>query len=582
MDIDSIILKHVLKNAYDYGKANPGAVVGKVINEFPDCKRDMKATMGKISRAVAEANALPKSELEARLSKFTFEKKEERGKTLELPDAVEGGVVTRFPPEPSGYLHIGHAKAAFLDYECAKTYGGKMLLRLDDTNPEKESQEYVDEIKKWLKWLGIEWSSESYTSDNIPKLYEYGKKLIAIGKAYVTTAPQDEISKMRTDGKPVLKERNASAEENLALFEKMLSGKIGEGGAVVLYKGDLSSQNTVMRDPALFRIIKKPHYRQGTKYAVWPSYDMDAPVMDSLEGVTHAMRSKEYELRDELYYSILRDLNLREPRLVGFSRLSIKNAPISKRLITPLVKEGRVSGWDDPRLPTLAGLKRRGIKKEAIRSFVLSFGLSKVESNPSWEKLLSENRKLVDPVAKRFFFVADPVELHVNGFPTELEGGEVEVRMHPKQEMGFRKVPVSGKLLISNSDVKQIKKGEMVRLKDLCNIKVTSIKSEFSSRDKLSEKTVYADFVSVEGQAEKKMQWVSGADGGHIGCDVLVPGDLLKDDGAVDPDSMKTIMGYCEPSCASLQEGEVVQFERFGFCVLDAKIGGRLVFIYTC
>lgn len=572
MDMDSIILKHALKNAHDYGKADPGAVAGKVINEFPDCKKDMKATMRKISGAVAEANALPKSELEARLSEFRFEKKEEKEKTLELPDAVEGKVVTRFPPEPSGYLHIGHAKAAFLDYGCAKAHGGKMLLRFDDTNPEKESQEYVDETRKWLSWLGIEWSSETYTSDNIPKLYECGKKLILMGKAYVTTAKQEEISKMRSDGKPMVKGRDAAPKENLALFEKMLSGGFGEGEAVVLYKGDLKAQNTVMRDPALFRIIKKPHYRQGNKYAVWPSYDMDAPVMDSIEGVTHAMRSKEYELRDELYHAILKDLGLRVPKLVEFSRLSIKNAPISKRLITPLVKEGRVSGWDDPRLPTLAGLKRRGMKKEAIRGFVLSFGLSKVESNPSWEKLLSENRKLVDPLAKRFFFVADPVELHVKDLPAELEGGDVEVRMHPKQDIGFRKIPVSGKLLIAKADADALSKGETVRLKDLCNIRITA----------KSAKGVSADFVSSEGQAEKKMQWVSGAKDGSLECDVLVPGDLLKDDETVDPDSLKTVKGRCEPSCASLPEGEVVQFERFGFCVLDAKSRGRLVFIYTC
>ncbi|MDD5337610.1 MAG: glutamate--tRNA ligase family protein, partial [Candidatus ainarchaeum sp.] len=353
MSLTETIRKHALKNAFDFGKPNPGAIAGKVIAEFPDAKKDMKETMRLIGEAVAEVSKLRKDEIEHKLKSYTFAEKKEEEKKLALPNAEFGKVVTRFPPEPSGYPHIGHAKAAFLDYGCAKEYGGKMILRFDDTNPEKESQEYVDAIKEGLEWLGIEWDSESYSSDKMKLFYECAEKLMEKDAVYVCTCAQEQVSEGRTTGKACAC-KTLEKSETLARWKKMHSGyKPGE--AIVRLKGDLSAQNTVMRDPTLFRIISAEHYRQGKNYSVWPTYDFDAPIMDSMEGVTHAMRTKEYELRDELYFLLIKLLGLRVPDLVEFSRLSIKNAPIGKRFITPLVKEGKVMGWDDPRLPTLKG-----------------------------------------------------------------------------------------------------------------------------------------------------------------------------------------------------------------------------------
>ncbi len=557
--LNSIIRKHVLKNIADYGKANPGSIIGKVIGEYPECKSDVKGTMGKISAEIERASKLTTEELEAEMSEFEYIVKEEKEKTITLPNAEPGKVVTRFPPEPSGYPHIGHAKAAWLDYEAAVNYDGKMLLRFDDTNPEKESAEYVDAIKDGLAWLGIKWASESYTSDNMDEIYKAAEKLIADGNAYVSTSAKEQLSESRTNSKP-LPERALAPEEHLSRWKKMLSGEYKQGEALLLFKGNLESKNTVMRDPALARIIEKEHYRQGRKYIVWPSYDLSVVVMDHLEGLTHPMRSKEYELRDELYARLFELLGWKTPTMVPFSRLAIKNAPISKRLITPLVTDEKVMGWDDPRLPTVSGLKRRGLLAEAIKQFVLYFGLSRTESEPDWEVLLSFNRKLLDKEAPHYFFVPEPVKIEISGF----EDKEIELSMHPKKDLGTRKINASGTIYIPKSDAEKLEEGEIFRLKDLCNVKLVS-KGE-----------TYSCELSEDGMVPKKLQWVSGD---HIECEVLVPKDLLKD-GEFNPDSLGSVKGFCEKSVKDLDPDSIIQFERFGFCRLDGK--EPLTFIFSC
>ncbi|MBU0527814.1 glutamate--tRNA ligase [Candidatus Micrarchaeota archaeon] len=557
--LNSIIRKHVLKNIADYGKANPGSIIGKVIGEYPDCKTDVKGTMGKISAEIGRASKLSKEELEQEMSEFEYLVKEEKEKTITLQNAEAGAVVTRFPPEPSGYPHIGHAKAAWLDYEAAANYDGKMLLRFDDTNPEKESAEYVDAIKSGLTWLGIKWASESYTSDNMDELYKAAEKLIAGGNAYVSTSPKEKLSDSRTNSKP-LPERNLSPEENLDRWKKMLSGEYKQGEALLLFKGNLESKNTVMRDPALARIIEKEHYRQGTKYIVWPSYDLSVVVMDHLEGLTHPMRSKEYELRDELYAKLFELLGWETPTMVPFSRLAIKNAPISKRLITPLVTNGKVMGWDDPRLPTVSGLKRRGLLAEAIKQFVLYFGLSRTESEPDWEVLLAFNRKLLDKEAPHYFFVPDPVKIEISG----LENKEIELSMHPKKDLGMRRLNAGSTVYIPKADAEKLETGEVFRLKDLCNVKL------------ISKGETYSCELSEDGMVPKKLQWVPDD---HLECEVLIPKDLLKD-GEFNPDSLEVVKGFCEKSVENLAPDSIIQFERFGFCRLDKK--DPLTFIFSC
>jgi len=563
MKLEDIIRKHALKNAFDYDKADIGSVTGKTINDYPDAKKDMKETMKLINSIVSEVNGLTRIEIEKRMEKYTYEKKEEKEKILELPNTENVEVITRFPPEPSGYPHIGHAKAAWLNFEAARVYEGKMLLRFDDTNPEKENLEYVKAIKKGLEWLGIKWSKETYTSDNIPEIYDAVETLIKKHKVYVCTCSQDVISENRQNGKECMC-RNIVVDEILARWKDMIAGAYKPGDAVVRFKGDMKSQNTVMLDPTLARIMTAEHYRQGKRFRVWPSYDLAVVFMDNAEKVTHPMRSKEYELRNELYYALFDALDYERPTLIEFSRLAIKNAPISKRLITPLVKDKKVLGWDDPRLPTLEGLKRRGILPEAIANFVLSLGLSKSESEPDWELLLSENRKFLDPESKHYFFVGNPAPLIVKKLKKK-----VKMPIHPKKDMGFREFEVTEKVYISGNDAKDLKEGEVFRLKDLCNVKLL----------KKYEKELLGELVEDE-MVPKKIQWVS--DDWKLKCTVIIPHDLLDEKGIYVPTSLEITEGFCEKTAGSLKPGDIIQFERFGFCRFDRKEKDGFHFVLSC
>lgn len=562
MDMKEGIRKHALKNASDYGKADPRAIVGKLIAEFPDAKKDLQKTMGEIEKVVSEVNALSKEEIEKEIKKYLYEEKAGGKKSITLPNAEKGKVVTRFPPEPSGYPHIGHAKAAFLDNEAAREYNGKFVLRFDDTNPEKEKEEYVNAIKDGLTWLGIRWDEESYVSDSMPKLYEFARKMIEEGNAYVCTCRGEEIKGNRTEGKECGCRENEPS-KNIELWEKMLGRGFKKGEAILRFKGDMGSLNTAMRDPTLFRIIETRHFRQGEKYVVWPSYDFEVSIIDSITGITHAMRTKEYELRDELYFVILEKLGLRKPQLIEFSRLEIKNAPISKRLLLPLVKEKKVEGWDDPRLPTLASLRRRGIVPQAIKNFVLSFGISKVESKPGWDALLYENKRLIDPVSSRYYFVREPVSLRVLNAPNKT----AELRKHPTYDRGIRKVETNGIFSISRDDFDSIEAGEIFRLKGLYNVKVT----------KKDAGALEGEYAGEEVGKEKKIQWVTKD---SVKCEVLIPLELF-DGEKFNEESMKIDKGECEAACSELGIGEIIQFERYGFCRFDKKEGDALIFIFT-
>ena len=581
MDLPQTISKWTLHNAQEFGAASAGKVLGRVLAEHPECKKDVKGTLALIETECTRVNALSKEELAKELSAYHFEEKkeepEEGGRKIELPGAVQGRVVTRFAPEPSGYPHIGHAKAVFLSLEGARSAGGYMRLRMDDTNPEKEKQEFADAIVSDLKWVGASWQGEiTYTSDYMDKLYECADELMLKQKAYVCTCSAQEVKKGREKGEQCLC-RAKFPEENVHDFRRMMAGKTAEGEAILRWAGDMKAMNTVMRDPTLFRVITAPHYRQGEKYKCWPSYDFEAPIIDSIENITHAMRSKEYELRDELYFAILRELEMRAPKLIHFSRLSISGAPVSKRLITPLIAEGKVSGYDDPRLPTLSALRRRAISPAAIRQFVLSFGLSKVESEPGWEKLLSYNRKLADASAPRRFFVPSPVRVELSGAPSRI----LTLKNHPQNSsMGTRSVEASSPLYIPGPDASALADGETFRLKDWCNIKLTGRREESVLQPDGSSAPspiLTCEFVSEEGEVSRKVQWASESH--KMAARVLMPRDLLLPDGSYNPESLPIVWGWAEPSCASLEAHTPVQLERFGFATLDAADDKALTFI---
>lgn len=563
--LHEIIRKHALKNAFEYGKTAPNLIIGKVINEFPEAKRNINSVMELAQEICSQINAMEKDAIKAEMSSYSYPEKKEEKKEIELPEAIEGKVVTRFPPEPSGYLHIGHAKAAFLDYQAARRYNGKFLLRFDDTNPEKESKEFVDAAISDLSWLGIIPDQIIFASDMMEKFYEYACKIISVNRAYVCTCKKEEIKQRRFEKKECPC-RSRTENENQNLFSEMVAGNIAEGFASVRFVGDMSSQNTAMRDPTLLRIVSSPHYRHGKKYSVWPSYDFEVCIADSLTGVTHAMRSKEYELRDELYFAILDALGLRKPLLVEFSRLNITGMPLSKRLITPLINEGKVEGYDDFRLPTLRGLARRGILPEAIKSFVLSFGLSKVESSPTIDSLLSENKKLIDKSARRLFFVKNPVKVEVEKQPRH---DFAVIRNHPTEPMGERKIKVGSYFYISDADAELLSVGSLFRLKGLYNLEVAMISK--------SKNTLYCKYAGSEVAACPKIQWVSDD---YLKCKIKIPLPLFTPQGRFNEENLRVDEGYCEPECSNLSVGSIIQFERYGFVRLDKKTPEALEFIF--
>lgn len=485
-----------------------------------------------------------------------------------LEGAVQGKVITRFPPEPNGYPHIGHAKAAVIDEEYARKYGGKLILRYDDTNPQKEKIEYYSAIKDGLDWLQVKPDEIKNTSDDIVKIYEYGKELIRKNFAYVCSCSPEDIKRNRLNA-IACKCTNNSIENNLSEFENMISGKYNQNQAILRYRGDMTSLNTVMRDPTLFRVIKGGHHpRVGSKYSLWPTYDFAAPIEDSLDGVTHAFRTKEYELRNELYFSILDNLSLRKPRLIEFSRLEFEGIPVSKRKITPLIEQGIIKNWDDPRLPTLMGLRRRGILPEAIRKFVLSLSITLSETKPSMEILESFNRKMLDSKAQRLFFVKSPVRVNIDNLNIDT----VEIRNHPTLDMGKRKVRVGNIIYISNDDAIKLKIGDTLRLMDLCNIEILSIeKNLIKDESSENEPNIVINAKNKGNEISHhmpKIQWVSKSDSQNY--KILRPLPLYNGDN-YNENNLIVDCGLSESYISKLELGTVIQFVRYGFCKIDDR-----------
>src|SRR5919112_1986851 len=471
-----------LQNAVDHnGKAKEDSVTSRVAAAIPESRSNLKNIIPTIRDTVREINALSLAEQKLLLEKLkvaAVNYKVDAVETLhpasspvlpELQNAFPGKVITRFPPEPNGYPHIGHAKAVIIDEYYARTYNGKLILRFDDTNPLNEKLEFYESFILALQWLDVRPDIVKNTSDDIEVLYRYGKKLILGGHGYICTCSQKTIHELRSEGVECSCRRNMQLAGDR--INDFFEGKFEQNEAIIRYKGSMSDYNTAMRDPTLFRIIKGNHPRLGNRYDVWPTYDFAAPIEDSLDGVTHAFRTKEYELRNDLYFAILSDLKLKHPKLIEFSRLEFEGIPVSKRKITPLIEKGIIQRWDDPRLPTLKGLKRRGILPQAIRKFVLSLSITLSETKPSIEILESFNRKILDSSSLRLFFVKDPVELHLDKLDLEY----VEIKNHPTLEMGKRRMNVEKTVYISNDDAIKLKIGDTVRLMDLCNIEITRV-----------------------------------------------------------------------------------------------------------
>ncbi len=558
-EIKSEIRKMALQNAFEHGgQTQDKIILGKILGTKPEFRTKVKEISVEISEIVESVNQLSQEEQQKEM-KANFpealvpkEKIEEREGLPELKNAEHGKVVTRFPPEPNGYPHIGHAKAAIINSEYAKMYGGKFILRMDDTNPEAERMEYHAAIKVGLEWLGIEFDQVKNTSDDMELFYEKGIKLINSGRAYICTCKREDISKNRRERK-ACKCSMADIEKNNKNWEKM-QNKFKPGEAIVRFRGDMKADNAVMRDPVLLRIIDEKHYTVGDKYRIWPSYDFAVAIEDSTDGVTHAFRSKEFELRKELIDTILDALKMRKPQQGFFSRLEFKGMPISKRIIKPLIEEGKVSWYDDPRLPTLEALRRRGIKPEAIRKFIMSLGLTKANTLAPFDALEAFNRKFVDADSMRLFMVKNARKLKIKNLPISI----VEIPNHPVNDMGKRKIEITEDFYISEDDAESIKEQTSIRLLGLGNVNITKVNEEFEG-----------EFVG-EGDSSNipKIQWVPQKIAHEI--KLIVPKTLFNDE-EFNEDSLEEIDVYTEPQYLELKEGEEIQFVRFGYCRKDSQ-----------
>lgn len=550
--MEDIILKHTLLNAIRYnGKADFKAVVGKILSEKPELKKKLKNIIPEIKKTISEVNSWSLEKQREKLDELGIsieeKPKEEKHELPELPNAKIGEVVTAFPPEPSKYPHIGHAKAALVNYLYAKKYMGIFWLRFEDTNPEKCREEYYEAIINGLRWLDVEWDKLDYASEHMKEYYKTTEKLFKLGKAYVCLCPREKIKKMRREMKTCTCRSN-SVEVNLELWERMLSGGFKQGEATVRLKISMQHKNALMRDPSIMRIITHEHPRTGKEYIVWPMYDFATALMDVWEGVTHRIRSKEFEMRTELQQFIQKTLGFKSPYIGEIARFNLRGVPSSGRKIREMIQKGVLVGWDDPRLTTLIALRRRGFIPRAIKEFLLSTGISKTESTLDWDVLESFNRKIIDPIANRYFSVFNPVCIQVRGCP---DIKEVREPLHPDfPERGMRSIPVNTeKIYIQKEDFKTYE-GRIIRLIGLFNVKLGK-KAKFHSKDVVAEMP--------------KIQWVS---------EIRVPIRVVMQDGSIKK-------GIAEPDVLKLKVNDLVQFYRFGFARVDENDGKSLVLYFT-
>ncbi|KUJ06715.1 putative glutamyl-tRNA synthetase, cytoplasmic [Mollisia scopiformis] len=499
---------------------------------------------------------------------------------------VEKGVVTRFPPEPSGYLHIGHLKAALLnDYFAHELYKGTLLLRFDDTNPSKEKQEYQDSIIEDLALVGIKPDKTSYTSDHLQVLYEYCIRMIKEGHAYADDTDQETMRDERMKG-IASKNRNKSIEDNLAIFEEMKAGtEVGLKNAIRA-KMSVDNPNKAMRDPVIYRCnVEVPHHRTGTAWKMYPTYDFACPIVDSMEGVTHALRTTEYTDRNPQYQWFLDTLKLRQVHMWDFARMNFIRTVLSKRKLTKLVDQGVVWGWDDPRMPTIRGVRRHGMTIGALRDFILKQGPSRNIVNMDWTTFWASNKREIDPIAPRHTAVdiKDAVRAVLTNGP-EKAYVEEKPKHNKNPAVGMKKVAFSKHLILDQEDVKLFKQDEEITLMNWGNAIVRKINGSNPITDIELELHLEGDVKKTE----KKVTWLSTEGQDLVKAEVwefehLFTKDKLEEDDNwedfVNKDSASKTNQFCDSNVKDLRADDIIQLERKGYFRVDkaAKDGAGLV-----
>ncbi len=539
-----LVRKFALHNAVLYGgRAQVKAVVGKVLAEEPALRQRSREVAALAAEVVAEVNRLGPDEQRRLLEELAPDllKKERESRPSELPDLpdAEGEVVMRLAPYPSGPLHIGNARMVLLNDEYVKRYGGRLLLVHDDTIGSKEKLPVAQAyglVEEGLRWLGVEFHEVLYKSDRLELFYEWGRRVLETGGAYACLCSAEELRRNRQAG-IACDHRAYGVEENLEHWDHMLAGDYAEGEAIIRLKTDMQHPNPAFRDRVLFRISDRVHPRAGSRYRVWPLLEFSWAVDDHLLGITHVLRGKDLVMEDDMERAIWSHLGVEGPAFVHHGLLNLREAELSKSLQRRLIEAGELTGPDDPRTWSLQSLERRGIVPDALRTFILSFGLSLTDVEVPAETLYAENRRLIDPLANRYFFVPNPVPVSIDGLPEERAA---QVPVHPDfPERGSRTIPGARRVFIPREDL-EAHQGREIRLKDWCNV--------------LLEEP--PQFTSWQVKDIPKVQWLPGG----------MPTKVLMPDGS-------WVEGLGEEPLSRLQAGATVQFERFGFVRLQSVEG---------
>ncbi|XP_067149150.1 bifunctional glutamate/proline--tRNA ligase isoform X3 [Apteryx mantelli] len=507
--------------------------------------------------------------------KMATEKKADVGKFVELPGAEMGKVIVRFPPEASGYLHIGHAKAALLNQHYQVNFKGKLIMRFDDTNPEKEKEDFEKVILEDVAMLHIKPDQFTYTSDHFETIMKYAEKLIQEGKAYVDDTPAEQM-KVEREQRMESKHRNNCVEKNLQMWEEMKKGTEYGQTCCLRAKIDMSSNNGCLRDPTLYRCKNQPHPRTGSTYKVYPTYDFACPIVDSIEGVTHALRTTEYHDRDEQFYWIIEALGIRKPYIWEYSRLNLNNTVLSKRKLTWFVNEGLVDGWDDPRFPTVRGVLRRGMTVEGLKQFIAAQGSSRSVVNMEWDKIWSFNKKVIDPVAPRYTALLKDAVVPVN--VPEAQEEMKEVAKHPKNaDVGLKPVWYGSRVLIEGADAETLAEGEVVTFINWGNIIITKLNR--NSSGKILSIDAKLNLENKDFKKTTKITWLA-----ETPCAPLIPTVCVnyehlitkpvlgKDEDFkqyINRNSKQEELMLGDPCLRELKKGDIIQLQRRGFFICD-------------
>lgn len=550
--MEELVEKHVLKNAYDYGAAKVDAVAKRVFSENPDLRSNAPDVIKLIERKIEEVNKLPPEEIRRRLELIApellveVEREEVEKKLPDIPH--DGPVVMRFAPNPNGAAHLGAARGIVVNAEYVRRYGGKFILRFDDTDPatKKPLPEAYDWYIEDCRWLGVEPDLVICASERIEKYYEYAEKLIMSGNAYVCTCTTEWFRNLRDAGQEC-RHRSQSPDENLKMWKNMLANVYGPGEAVLRIKTNMQHPDPAVRDWVAFRIIRASHPKVERKYVVWPTLDFESAIEDHLLGVTHIIRGKDLadcEKRQKYIYDYF---GWKYPMTILWGKLKVHEfGKLSTSAIRSEIESGKYSGWDDPRIPTLRALRRRGIAPQAIWKLMISLGLGENDVAISMENLYAENRKIVDPIANRYFFVWDPVEIQIDG------PEYVELPVHPDKDE-TRRVAAGSKVLICKCDVEGLKEGDRIRLKGLCNVEIVK-------KDPLQVRVC-----GTEMERELQIiQWVSSSQ--NVRTKVIAPHG--------------EISGLAEVGVKK-EVDRVIQFERFGFVRIDGVKDDEVIAYWT-